>query len=623
MYHTKTIADVIEEIGESKIFLPAIQRKYVWDVGQICNLMDSVMRGYPFGTFLFWKIQKQDVNKNNYALYEFIRSYSEKDGNNNKKVSMPLTVSAEFPEAYITAVLDGQQRLTSFHIALKGDITVKEPHKRYNDPNAYVTKELYFDLLCKNYEKIGAGAIKEASVSGEGEEPSDYEQIGADANEETSVGDESEAPFDFLTETSACAENDDDTHFWYKVKDILQYPDLTALNKLCRKFSNKLDESVVDIACDNITLLFNRIKTEKLINYFEICGGSLDSVLDIFVRVNSAGTVLSKTDLLFSTVVAQWADGRDKIDNCVKSINEIGERYKFTSDFILRTCLYILDKPTALKVSLLDSATIDAIKIQWEDIYSAIYDTVNLLNESGFFCGNIISYNAVIPIIYYRYHTGAKAFDNAGVKQELKKYFVIAQLKQIFGRSTDGVLSTIRSALKSHMSAHGLFSLAWLQSITFPSGTNLVCSPNDIDEWFMLEKGERTFLILTLLYPNIKYSRVQFHQDHMHPYSAFNKKSILSKVTLPDGSPLTENKIKDWKRKRNTLPNLQILEGHDNQSKKDLPLDVWLKALPPADKAAAVKYLPPATVSLSLNNFDEFCEERKKLMEAELMKILI
>lgn len=72
--------------------------------------------------------------------------------------------------------------------------------------------------------------------------------------------------------------------------------------------------------------------------------------IDIFVRVNSGGTILSKSDLLFSTIVSHWDKARDEIDKLLSEINKKGEGFKFSNDFIMRTCLYLLDMSVALKV---------------------------------------------------------------------------------------------------------------------------------------------------------------------------------------------------------------------------------------------------------------------------------
>jgi len=77
----------------------------------------------------------------------------------------------------------------------------------------------------------------------------------------------------------------------------------------------------------------------------------LDEVLDIFVRVNSAGTPLAQTDLLFSTIVAQWEDGREAIEAFLYKINAKGNGFAFDTDFIMRACLVLAECPIRLRVA--------------------------------------------------------------------------------------------------------------------------------------------------------------------------------------------------------------------------------------------------------------------------------
>ena len=84
-------------------------------------------------------------------------------------------------------------------------------------------------------------------------------------------------------------------------------------------------------------------------------------------------------------------------------------------------------------------------------------------------------------------------------------------------------------------------------------------------------------MLLSLLYPNLKYSQKGFHQDHLHPYSAFENRDDLKALNLPEGRGIMDlDIIDDWRHKRNTLA-----------------------------------------------NFDEFIEMRKKLMVDEIKKILL
>ena len=301
------------------------------------------MHDYPFGTFLFWKVTKRSVNDNRYALYKFINTYDERTDNNNELVNLPLLTNDEEPEREITAVLDGQQRLTSLCIILGKGITVKTPKTRKNNPNNYLKKDLYFDLNTTAYV------------------PQELRQEQDDANAEINA-------FDFLTSEEADKQNASGKTNWYKVKEVVAFPNDVALKTHVRKWD--------EIPYWNVVKLYQKIMQEDIINYFEIEDqASMDEVLEIFVRVNSAGTVLSKTDLLFSTVVASWEHGREEFDELLKQVNGIGNGFKFPNDFLLQTSAYLIGLPTALKVELLKPDNVNKIRQDWENIKKAILDT--------------------------------------------------------------------------------------------------------------------------------------------------------------------------------------------------------------------------------------------------------
>lgn len=129
-----TIKNVIEELNQS-YFLPDIQREYVWlnkaNEKKIEQLFDSILRNYPIGSFLFWKLKKSDIETNrdvrevsdklNFQLYKFIEKYDIRD-THNEKIDIEQVNSND-----LSIVLDGQQRLTSLYIGLKGSRTLKKP----------------------------------------------------------------------------------------------------------------------------------------------------------------------------------------------------------------------------------------------------------------------------------------------------------------------------------------------------------------------------------------------------------------------------------------------------------------------------------------------------------------
>ena len=318
--------------------------------------------------------------------------------------------------------------------------------------------------------------------------------------------------------------------------------------------------------------------------------------------------------MLFSTIVFHWDKARDEIDKLLSEINKKGEGFKFSNDFIMRTCLYLLDMSVTLKVETFKKDSVLKIKENWDSIRKTSKDTVDLLNEFGFNSENMISYAAVSPMVYYRYKDGN--FDSSS-KAELRKYIVIAQVRQIFGTASNSALTSIREALKAAPS--NSFSMKNLNGIRFTGDRTLRYTVDEIDAMFdTYEIGAYTFMLLSLLYPNLKYSQKGFHQDHMYPYTGFEEGKIKDLV-LPDGTVIDDDTKEDWRRRRNTLANLQLLEGRENESKNAIPLVDWLKITENSENA---KYLP-SDVSYELANFEEFMEKRQKLMSKALKAILL
>ena len=97
-YYELTVKSVIEKIYQKAFLLPAIQREFVWSPEQIIKLFDSLMRDYPIGSFLLWKVNEENIDKFDY--YELIRDYHEKKKKSNPKANVS-------GENKITAVLDG------------------------------------------------------------------------------------------------------------------------------------------------------------------------------------------------------------------------------------------------------------------------------------------------------------------------------------------------------------------------------------------------------------------------------------------------------------------------------------------------------------------------------------
>ena len=101
-----SIVSLLTQVRNGEIALPDLQRDFVWKEEDIRLLLDSIMRGYPFGLLLFWNTQFLEV-----IYRQFVTDYSKGQAFATK----------EKPKGQkMLMVLDGQQRLQSPLIALFG-----------------------------------------------------------------------------------------------------------------------------------------------------------------------------------------------------------------------------------------------------------------------------------------------------------------------------------------------------------------------------------------------------------------------------------------------------------------------------------------------------------------------
>jgi uncharacterized protein with ParB-like and HNH nuclease domain len=132
-----SIIEAVLAIKGHDYLLPAIQREFVWTAEKTEALFDSLMRGYPVGSFLFWRVDEAHSQK--YKFFEFMQAYDAQD----KKRLEPYEIPVARP---LMVVLDGQQRLTSMAIGMLGYRADRLKGKWSNNPNAFPKKRLYLNL---------------------------------------------------------------------------------------------------------------------------------------------------------------------------------------------------------------------------------------------------------------------------------------------------------------------------------------------------------------------------------------------------------------------------------------------------------------------------------------------
>ena len=573
-----TIKEAIENVHRKKYLLPAIQREFVWNTYQIEKLFDSLMRDYPISSFLFWDVEQKNVR--NYQFYEFVQNYHERDARHNPK-------SNTNGEHGITAILDGQQRLTSLYIGLKGTYAYKLAHKRWDNSAAFPKRRLHLNLIAASTD-------------------SDFEY-----------------EFSFLTDEEA--QKSDSTHYWFAVGEVLNFKELVDVNSyLITKGISSLGNEQFLFANRVLFKLYDVVHNRRSINFFLERDESIDKVLNIFIRVNSGGTQLNYSDLLLSIATAQWKkrDAREEITFFVDEINGIGDGFNVNKDFVLKSCLVLSDfSEIAFKVDNFNQANMLKIEAGWTDICSAIRSAFDLLSVFGYQRGTLTSNNAVIPVAYYLMKIGSPRNFSVSAKyaedrRKIFKWLVVVLLKGTFSGQPDNVLRPIREIIKKRGKDDG-FPVEQIEGKLRGSSKSLQFDDDEISNLLYFQYGQPyTYSILAFLYPTLDF-RNKFHQDHIFPKKLFTARRLAAK-NVP------EEDVDHYLNSFNRLANLQLLEGVPNMEKSGQEFGDWLNNNYP--KAIDRKeymtrnYIP--NVDLSLGNFAEFIEQREALLVDAIKKRL-
>ncbi len=565
-YRSIRVSDIIKKINQD-IYLPAIQREFVWGHDRIERLFDSIMADFPIGSFIWWQVKKE--NKDKWPVYEFIRDFDTQSPHNPSANMNGITQD-------ITLVLDGQQRINSLFIGLRGQY-------RYFYYRPRTTK-LYLNL-CKPAK------------------PNE------DDTEELTYG------FEFReNDTPRNAESE----LWYEVGKILNFEEdpEDAKNDMQSQLE-ELSEEQQSNANRLIGRLHSRIHTMIVGNYYEEKTQDYDKVVQIFVRANSAGKVLEYSDILLATATAQWKtlDARSEIHNFTDSLNELVSADKFGKDFVLKACLYLSNLPVQYKIKNFTKNNLYAIEENWENIKNCLSTTVRLIRSSfNFDARNIVAPLSLLPIAFYIMKRGNLSFDNSSnnkdieAKLAIRKWLIVSTLKNAFSGSSDTTLTQLRIDLAGCDQTTPFPDKQLYRSLKIEPQLN----EDEISDILQYAyHGRYTRLILSLLYPDHDWTEsTVFHEDHIFPQSAFTRPN-LKKLRY------SGDKIESYMSKYDLLPNLQLLTARENMSKSDTPFDVWIKK----HNTIRSKNLIPDTRDYKLDSFEQVFESRSNLIRDSLKKL--
>lgn len=553
-----TIYEALQNIRDGKYVMPAFQRQFVWGMEQIEKLWDSILLDYPIATFLFWHVDDSNVIWDTY----FCNFLSEVIFDSRKQAdSVNYELTSIDVKNTDTAVLDGQQRLTSLFLSLFGEAFIRPNYARKKSGDRLVTKLLI--ELNKNKSSV---------------EEEEYNSKKFDIKFSEKVGRLSPTQFE--------------------IKNIL---DMKFQDDFRRE--KAIEDTITNIPADSkeyarniLKKLYDKIFVEKLVRYTEITDMKQDDALEMFVRFNSGGKPLRKSEITMSILEAYWPSAKTEFGKIL-----VDSYDGFGTDFIIRSALMLYGDVVK---SNINKQIAENLKNDWNGFKKSLKNLEKMLKEMKIDVSRFSSsWNVLLPIIYYIYYNPEHNKNINGVRA----YLLRAIFFTYFQSGTTGKLQQMKSNINSFDYEITVEMLHQMNDLRVTDGK--------IEDVLNSEKGSRVAGEV-LYYLNLDWTHgiFKYEQDHLHPDDKFS------------GSKPISVSVGDWKRwhgMRNRLPNLHLLEGRSNGSKNAMRLVDYYNDMNDEQKAQFCKQaMIPKDISLEIENFEEFYEERKSILMERIRELL-
>lgn len=545
----KLMKFINEKNDKDGLWLPLIQRKFVWKPKQIYRFFDSIMQGYPFGTLLIWKIEKGLELR----CRAFIQNYKKGSSDCGE------TIHDRGPKSL---VLDGQQRLQSLYIGIEG---------------THEGKPMHIDIL---------------------------------SGEETFPNEDHKYQFKFQNQ-EACTSAGANTpaRLWVNLGKIIKRladgePESKIRDSVKKIAANgksqvSLTPDMLNRMENNISQIRNVFTCQESLGYQEINDTDINNVVEIFIRANEGGSRLKKSDLLFSLLTSGWETAGDNIKKLLGKLQIQGFDKKLDQDFILRTCLTLLDKGARYEIShFRNTETLRNIRSDWKKIEKSICAVVDFLKEQT--CINssktLLSEAVLIPVIYgHHYYSGNWVNKH---RDKIRDYIIRALLKGTFSHSPQTLIDKCTGFIRANKDS-SIDEI--LNTVNEGSETTL-----NKDRFWAGYGSDTVRLIFNLWHPEFNFKPADDGKspevDHLFPKKLLQDSGYESDII-------------------NGLPNCLLLTLDENRQKGAKKPIEWLSS---RREEFFTKHCIPINKSLwEVAKFQDFVAERKKLMEKKFKEMEI
>ncbi len=327
------------------LVIPDLQRPYVWTPHQVSLLLDSLIRGWPFGTLLLWRVEHEEKrNIPSRAFWKIVDRIEDDSGH--------VLLEGQPPTTY-RMVLDGQQRVQSLLLATHGDnwgfkLCDKDwgvelgskSSKGKTNKSHWTLGSLCLDLtkFMEGYEKadrqISAVEFDKALVWAVTDQDGGTSKSRTSSNYKRPLVDRSADDqkanlirFSRLWEAAGTNRGLKEKNYFDPLQKLLRAHGVAEVEQ--KKLQTPLAELMTtlrDVKLQKVAYLELRAFDPDTMNRESYD----DAIVNIFTRLNTAGRTLSREEITFAWLKVGWVKERTAGRSAYDCFKELREELKTT-----------------------------------------------------------------------------------------------------------------------------------------------------------------------------------------------------------------------------------------------------------------------------------------------------
>jgi hypothetical protein len=252
-----------------------------------------------------------------------------------------------------------------------------------------------------------------------------------------------------------------DGKYWFPVGKILtirNHEDLDnqiiKLKQLWSTWSAELEK--FDILEKNLRRLYDAIWLDKSPILSSYTSPNSQEVLDIFIRLNSGGKPLKKSDLLISTLSVYWpnpGEFRKTLDDLKSNLKNIISTQRIDDDFIMKSVLFMLADRVEYDIHTFNQEFAIEVHQNWTQLRSCLIAALRSAQRSGLDERTLTSANALLPIALFckltTFNPDAQTQQNQTNLKRIGKWLCASLLAGVYGGNSDSMLSKHREVIQA------------------------------------------------------------------------------------------------------------------------------------------------------------------------------